>query len=175
MGPFWAGVTIIGPIAATISTVSSLLLAASSSIIKDVYMNHLASQGKEISNNSIRNLSLAATVILGLAVYVIAITPPSVIWLINMFAFGGLETAFFWVLLFGLFWHKANKHGAIAAMVGGVIIYCVTMAMKIKVLDLHQIVLGIGFSLLLFLIGNSFGKPVDDKTLETFFPEKFDE
>ncbi|MBQ5673387.1 MAG: sodium/pantothenate symporter, partial [Phascolarctobacterium sp.] len=35
MGPFWAGVTIIGPIAATISTVSSLLLAASSSIIKD--------------------------------------------------------------------------------------------------------------------------------------------
>ncbi len=175
MGPFWAGVTIIGPIAATISTVSSLLLAASSSIIKDVYMNHLASQGKEISNNSIRNLSLAATVILGLAVYVIAITPPSVIWLINMFAFGGLETAFFWVLLFGLFWHKANKHGAIAAMVGGVIIYCVTMAMKIKVLDLHQIVLGIGFSLLLFLIGNSFGKPVDGKTLETFFPEKFDE
>ena len=33
MGPFWAGVTIIGPIAATISTVSSLLLSASSSII----------------------------------------------------------------------------------------------------------------------------------------------
>ncbi len=174
MGPFWAGVTIIGPIAATISTVSSLLLAASSSIIKDVYMNQLAAQGKEISNSNIRNLSLAANVILGLAVYLIAITPPSVIWLINMFAFGGLETAFFWVLLFGLFWHKANKHGAIAAMMGGVIVYCATMAMKIKVLDLHQIVIGIGLSLVFFLIGNSFGKPVDDETLEIFFPEKFD-
>lgn len=174
MGPFWAGVTIIGPIAATISTVSSLLLAASSSIIKDVYMNHLASQGKKLSNSAIRNLSLAATVILGLGVYVAAITPPSVIWLINMFAFGGLETAFFWVLIFGLFWHKANKHGAIAAMVGGVLIYCVTMALKIKVLDLHQIVLGIGFSLILFLIGNACGKPIDDETMEIFFPDKLD-
>ena len=34
MGPLWAGITIIGPIAATVSTVSSLLLSSSSSIIK---------------------------------------------------------------------------------------------------------------------------------------------
>jgi sodium/pantothenate symporter len=174
MGPFWAGVTIIGPIAATISTVSSLLLAASSSIIKDVYMNHLASQGKELANDKVRSFSLAATVILGLFVYVIAITPPSVIWIINMFAFGGLQTAFFWVLVFGLFWYKANKNGAIAAMVGGVLVYCGSMAMKIKVMDLHQITIGIGLSLLFFLIGNSFGKTVDDETLEIFFPERFD-
>ena len=174
MGPFWAGVTIIGPIAATISTVSSLLLAASSSIIKDVYMNHLASQGKELANDKVRSFSLAATVILGLAVYLIAITPPSVIWIINMFAFGGLQTAFFWVLVFGLFWYKANKYGAIAAMVGGVLVYCGSMAMKIKVMDLHQITIGIGLSLLFFLIGNSFGKTVDDETLEIFFPERFD-
>ena len=174
MGPFWAGVTIIGPIAATISTVSSLLLAASSSIIKDVYMNHLASQGKELANDKVRSFSLAATVILGLAVYLIAITPPSVIWIINMFAFGGLQTAFFWVLVFGLFWYKANKYGAIAAMVGGVLVYCGSMAMKIKVMDLHQITIGIGLSLVFFLIGNSFGKTVDDETLEIFFPERFD-
>ena len=174
MGPFWAGVTIIGPIAATISTVSSLLLAASSSIIKDVYMNHLANQGKELANDKVRSFSLAATVILGLAVYLIAITPPSVIWIINMFAFGGLQTAFFWVLVFGLFWYKANKYGAIAAMAGGVLVYCGSMAMKIKVMDLHQITIGIGLSLVFFLIGNSFGKTVDDETLEIFFPERFD-
>jgi len=138
-------------------------------------MNYLASQGKELANDSVRKLSLAATVILGLFVYVIAITPPSVIWIINMFAFGGLQTAFFWVLIFGLFWYKANKNGAIAAMVGGVLVYYGSMAMKIKVLDLHQIVIGIGLSLVFFLIGNSFGETVDDETLEIFFPERFDE
>lgn len=171
----WAGVIIIGPIAATISTVSSLLLSSSSSIVKDVYMNIKGKREEQLSNNQIRLYSLGATIILGLFVYAIAIKPPSVIWQINMFAFGGLETAFFWVLIFGLFWPKANKYGAIAAMGGGVIIYCLAMVFKIKVLDLHQIVLGIGLSLLCFFIGNSFGKTVDEKTLRIFFPEKFED
>lgn len=175
MGPFWAGVTIIGPIAATISTVSSLLLAASSSIIKDIYMHKLSKQGIAPDNNRIRKFSLAATIILGLAVYVIAISPPSVIWQINMFAFGGLETAFFWVLIFGLFWPNANKYGALAAMAGGVIAYCLTMALKIKFLDLHQIVIGMLFSLILFLIGNSMGSRPDQQTLKIFFPEKYED
>ena len=173
--PFWAGVIIIGPIAATISTVSSLLLSSSSSIVKDVYMNIKGKREEQLTNNQIRLYSLGATVILGLFVYAIAIKPPSVIWQINMFAFGGLETAFFWVLIFGLFWPKANKYGAIAAMGSGVIIYCLAMVFKIKVLDLHQIVLGIGLSLLCFFIGNSFGKTVDEKTLRIFFPEKFED
>ena len=175
LSPFWAGVIIIGPVAATISTVSSLLLSSSSSIVKDVYMNIKGEKNEQLNNNQIRLYSLAATIILGLLVYAIAINPPSVIWQINMFAFGGLETAFFWVLIFGLFWPKANKYGAIAAMSGGVIIYCVTMALKIKTFDLHQIVLGIGFSLVLFFIGNSFGQTVDEKTQRIFFPERFDD
>ena len=175
LSPFWAGVIIIGPIAATISTVSSLLLSTSSSIVKDVYMNMKGEKGESLSNSMVRLYSLTATVVLGLVVYAIAINPPSVIWQINMFAFGGLETAFFWVLIFGLFWPKANKYGAIAAMGGGVLVYCVTMAMKIKFMSLHQIVLGIFFSLVLFLIGNAMGKTHDDKVLRIFFPEKFED
>lgn len=173
--PFWAGVIIIGPIAATISTVSSLLLSTSSSIVKDVYMNIKGEKGEILNNNQVRIYSLAVTIILGLIVYAIAINPPTVIWQINMFAFGGLETAFFWVLIFGLFWPKANKYGAIAAMSGGVLVYCVTMAMKIKFMSLHQITLGIFFSLILFLIGNAMGKPHEEKVLKIFFPEKFED
>lgn len=78
-------------------------------------MNIKGKREEQLSNNQIRLYSLGATIILGLFVYAIAIKPPSVIWQINMFAFGGLETAFFWVLIFGLFWPKANKYGAIAA------------------------------------------------------------
>ena len=132
-------------------------------------------KGESLSNSMVRVYSLTATVVLGLVVYAIAINPPTVIWQINMFAFGGLETAFFWVLIFGLFWPKANKYGAIAAMGGGVLVYCVTMAMKIKFMSLHQIVLGIFFSLLLFLIGNSMGRTHDEKVLRIFFPERFED
>ena len=173
MGPLWAGITIIGPIAATVSTVSSLLLSSSSSIIKDVYMREMEKRNVEVSNDKIKRLSMLATIVLGLIVYVVAIAPPSVIWQINMFAFGGLETAFFWVLLFGLFWPKANRMGAILAMLGGVVSYCVCMAMQIKVFDLHQIVIGIGVSLILFLIGTCIGKAQDEEVLRVFFPERY--
>ena len=175
MSPFWAGVTIIGPIAATISTISSLLLTGSSSIIKDIYMNIQAKKGKEVTNNQVKNLSMACTLIMGLAVYFIAIVPPDLIWKINMFAFGGLETAFFWVMIFGMFWPKANSKGALWCLVGGVISYCVTMALGIKVFSLHQIVIGIGVSLILFLIGNSLGKPTEEKVLRVFFPDKYED
>lgn len=175
MNPFVAGFVIIGPIAATISTVSSLLLASASSIVKDVYMNIKSQSGSSLSNNQVRWYSTAITCILGLAVYLIAIEPPSVIWQINMFAFGGLETAFLWVLVFGLFWHKANATGALAAMCGGTLIYCVTLAMKIKVMSLHQITIGMVVSLILFLIFNNMGKATDEKILKIFFPEKYED
>lgn len=174
LSPFWASTIVIGPIAATISTVSSLLLSASSSIIKDVYMNSRARKGRSLGNEAIRLYSTLATVLLGLIVYFISIDPPSVIWQINMFAFGGLETAFFWVLIFGLFWSKANKYGALAAMSGGVFFYCLSMALKIKVLDLHQIAIGIFVSLALFFLGNSFGRDPGKEVLAVFFPEKLE-
>lgn len=173
MSPFWAGVTIVGPIAATISTVSSLLLTASSSIIKDVYMRALEKNGQTLSNTGIQRFSMAATILLGFGIYLIAIAPPSVIWKINMFAFGGLETAFFWVMIFGLFWPKANGTGALWAMFGGVVAYCLTMALGIRIFSLHQIVIGIASSLIFFFIGNSIGKAPDIQTLKLFFPDKY--
>ena len=173
MSPFWAGVTIIGPIAATISTVSSLLLTSSSSIIKDIYMRALEKNGKTLSNKGIQKFSMAATILLGCGIYFIAIAPPSVIWKINMFAFGGLETAFFWVMIFGLFWPKANSTGALWAMFGGVVAYCTTMALHIRLFSLHQIVIGIGASLIFFYIGNAIGREPGDDVKRLFFPDRF--
>ena len=175
MSPFMAGITIIGPIAATISTISSLLLTGSSSIIKDIYMNVQEKKGKTVTNDEVKNLSMACTLIMGLAVFFISIVPPDLIWKINMFAFGGLETAFLWVMVFGVFWKKANRTGALWCLIGGVISYCGSMALGIKIFNLHQIVIGMGVSLILFLIGNSMGEPSDEKTLRTFFPDQYND
>ena len=161
------GLAIIGPLAASISTISGLLIVASSAIIKDVYMHY----NPNAESSRLRILSMATTAIIGGIVFVIALTPPSLIWLINMFAFGGLETAFFWTLLLGLFWKGANKSGALFSMLGGTLIYCATQAAGFKILNLHQITIGITISLILFLIGSYFGKPSDERTLKIFFPQ----
>ncbi len=166
------GFAIIGPLAASISTISGLLIVASSAIVKDIYLHNAKKRGEAVPESRLRLLSILVTAAIGVAVFFIARTPPSLIWLINMFAFGGLETAFFWVLLFGLFWKRANRAGALLSMVGGTVAYCASMAMGFKVLGLHQITIGITVSLVLFLLGSWLGKGPSPRVQKIFFPEK---
>ena len=171
LSPLVAGITIIGPIAASISTISSLLLTATSSIIKDIYMYEKEKRQQRISERKTSMLSQLCTLVLGMIIFFISINPPDVIWKINMFAFGGLETAFFWVFVLGMFWKKANKTGAIWAMAGGTIVYCVTMLFGIEIMEIHQILIGIVVSLLCMVIGSHVGKNVDKEILGTYFCE----
>ena len=123
-------------------------------MVKDVYLHHKQKRGAFVSEKTLRRLSMGVTATLGIIVFVLAIAPPSLIWLINMFAFGGLETAFFWVLVFGLFTTWARRTGALAAMGGGTLIYCAAMAAGFKPFGLHPIAVGITVSLVLFLAGS---------------------
>ena len=167
--PFLAGITIIGPIAASISTISSLLLSATSSIIKDVYLYEKEKGGNAVPESRAKLFSQLCNLVLGLAIFAISVNPPSVIWKINMFAFGGLESAFVWVFLMGLFWKKANKTGAVCSMVSGTVVYCVCMLLGVKIAGIHQILIGVTVALLGMLIGSRLGKKTDEKVLDIYF------
>lgn len=171
--PWLAGIAIIGPIAASISTVSSLLIASSSAIIKDVYIHHVEQRGGQPREKVIAISSQVVTLGIGVLVFVLAVVPPDVIWKINMFAFGGLETAFFWVMACGLFWKRAGKTGALLSMVGGTASYCICMAAGFKVFGLHQIVIGIAVAGVLMVAGSLLEKrpPEEESAIaEVFFP-----
>ena len=86
--PALAGIAIIGPVAASISTVSSLLISSSSAIIKDVYLHWCDDRGHAPSQRSVALSSQAVTLAVGLLVFVLSIVPPDVIW--NAFLNGGL-------------------------------------------------------------------------------------
>ncbi len=173
--PTWlAGVAIVGPIAASISTVSSLLIASSSAIVKDVCLHHALARGTHPSERTLAWTSQAVTLAVGVVVFVLAVVPPDVIWKINMFAFGGLETAFFWVMVCGLFWKRAGKLGAILSMAGGTLSYCVCMALGFKVMGLHQIVIGVVVAGVLMVVGSLLEKRDESEQArvnEVFFPE----
>lgn len=169
LGPLLAGICIIGPIAASISTISSLLLSATSSIVKDIYIYEREKRGKNISEKVTRYFSQICTLVLGLIIFFISINPPDVIWKINMFAFGGLESAFFWIFLLGMFWKKANKAGAVGAILGGTLSYCVTMFFGLKIADIHQILIGITVSLICMVVGSMLGKKNKEEVLRVYF------
>lgn len=173
MHPLLAGFTIIGPLAATMSTVSSLLIAGSSAVVKDIYMHYKNERQESIDQKKVARISTMITALMGVATLIMAINPPDIIVWINLFAFGGLETAFFWTLLFGFFWSRANSTGAIWGLVGGLAAYCITMALGIKLGSFHNILIGIGTGFIMFVVGSYVGKATDQKVLRLFFPEKY--
>ncbi len=168
--PALAGVAIIGPLSASISTVSSLLISSSSAIIKDVYLRRCGDKGRQPAERSIAFSSQAVTFVVGVLVFVLSIVPPDVIWKINMFAFGGLETAFLFVLVGGLFWKRATATGALLSLVGGTLAYCAAMAAGFKVAGLHQIVIGVAVAGVLMVVGALASKQKEDARMDVFFP-----
>ena len=169
MHPILAGVFIAGPLAAIMSSVDSLLIMSSAAIVKDLYINYI---DKNPSESKIKKLSFATSLLLGIIVFVLALNPPKLLVWINLFALAGQEAAFFCPILFGLYWKRANATGAAVSMIFSVVFYLYTVIMNIKIMNMHQIVPTIIFSILLFTIGSYFGKPNSEKVNELFFSEK---
>ncbi len=118
--PWLAGVVLAAPMAAIMSTVDSLLLLVSSAVVKDVYLNYIK---PDASEGRVKKLSLTVTAVLGILVCLMALSPPDLIIWLNLFSFGGLEAAFIWPVVLGLYWTRGNKHGAISSMITGVVSY----------------------------------------------------
>lgn len=116
--PAWlAGIVLAAPMAAIMSTVDSLLILVSSTVVKDVYLNYVK---PDASVQNIKRVSFAVTAILGIIVYFLAFNPPELLIFLNLFAFGGLEAAFIWPMILGLYWKYSNKYGAIFSMIVGI-------------------------------------------------------
>ena len=130
LSAFWAGLFLAGPLAAVMSTVSSLLILASAAVIKDLLVRF---SKREREAKQLRKISLLTTGIIGLVAFAFAIEPPDLIVWINLFAMGGLEAAFFWPTVLGLFWKRANKEGVIASMIGGVGSYLILSACGVSI------------------------------------------
>ena len=119
--PAWlAGIVLAAPLAAIMSTVDSLLILVSSSIVKDVYINYV---NPNASEKRVKGLSFGVTALLGSGVFLLALNPPDFLIFLNLFAFGGLEAAFIWPVVLGLYWSYGNKYGAIASMLTGIVTY----------------------------------------------------
>ena len=121
--PGWlAGLILAAPLAAMMSTVDSFLLVMSSAIVKDVYLNYI---NQEASDTAVSRLSYFSTLIIGGAVVVVSLTPPAYVQFVVVFALGGLQSMFIAPIVFGLFWKRATKWGAIASMYSGLVCYLV--------------------------------------------------
>ncbi|CNL02240.1 sodium/pantothenate symporter [Yersinia aleksiciae] len=153
--PFAAGIFLAAPMAAIMSTINAQLLQSSATIVKDLYLNLRPEQLK--NEGKLKRISSMSTLILGLLLLLAAWRPPEMIIWLNLLAFGGLEAVFLWPLVLGLYWERANAHGALSSMIVGAVCYTVLASFNIKIAGLHPIVPSLVLNLLAFYIGNQFG------------------
>lgn len=245
MHPLVTGFTILGPLAATMSTVSSLLIAAASAIIRDLFKalnkqshpveesavtqnqvstsnNHndgqIVSDNQSVSNNSYQSSSRnehhvisdtacvdlaqefsdepltntatksaltyheklivrGSTMVIGLIAIILALYPLDVVAWINLFAFGGLESAFVWPIILGLFSKKTNLCGVFCSIAASLSVYTVCSVFKLSFMSFHAIVPSLVAGLIAAVIGNMIGRLVLHQKMpisvhHIFFPHR---
>nr|WP_255726866.1 sodium/pantothenate symporter [Sporosarcina sp. ACRSM] len=153
--PAWlAGIVLAAPMAAIMSTVDALLLLVSSAIVKDVYLNFIKPDATE---KSVKWISFGVTGVLGIIVFLLALQPPELLIFLNLFAFGGLEAAFIWPVVLGLYWKYGNKYGAIASMITGIASYIIIHFYNEaygNLLGVHTVTIPVVLSFLAFVFGS---------------------
>lgn len=169
-----AGLFLAAPLAAVMSTVSSLLIMASATIVKDLWGTYIVKDDpvkKEKFDKRLSKSSFIITMLIGLLVFVLTLTPPDIVFWVQLFAMGGLETCFFWPIVGGVFYKKGNKQAAIASSVIGVAIYVISYQFKITVLGINAVVWGLLFGgIAYFVVGKITCKNgLDQDILDTCF------
>lgn len=116
-----AGVVLAGILASTMSTSDSQLLAAASSVSQNLMSECFRVKMDEKKKVAAARLTVVAIALIAMF---LARDPNSSVFGIVSFAWAGFGAAFGPVVLFGLFWKRANWQGALAGMVsGGVTIF----------------------------------------------------
>jgi Na+/proline symporter len=137
---FFTGIFLVVVLAAIMSTVDSLLILASSVVVRDVLQQAL---GSTASERSLSMLGKGVTVVIGAAGLVVALAEVRVIFYFVLFAWSGIAAAFTPVVLCSLFWKRTTKAGAVAGMIGGFVVTVVwTVAFKERFYDLYEMIPG---------------------------------
>lgn len=108
-------------LAAIMSTIDSLLVVASSAVVRDFYQQIFR---PESVHKNLTGFSRAVTLLMALAAlcvaFTVAITTPerTIFWFV-IFGWSGIAATFCPMMILSLFWSKYNEPGAIASMATG--------------------------------------------------------
>lgn len=137
---FFTGIFLVVVLAAIMSTADSLLILASSVVVRDVVQNVFRPDADE---RTLTLLGKGITVAMGGAALLLALTEVRMIFWFVLFAWSGIAAAFTPVVLCSLFWKGTTRAGAVAGMVGG---FVATVAwvvfFKERFWDLYEMIPG---------------------------------
>lgn len=150
LNPVLGGIMMVVVLAAIMSTVDSLLILASSAVVRDYWQQI---KGSSLSDRALANRGKLVTVVIGLIGIAFALHQTPLIFWFVLFAWSGLGAAFGPVLLCAMWYPRTNLQGAIAGMLGGFITTVVwVLWLKTGFYDLLEVIPGFFVGLTLTII-----------------------
>ncbi len=114
--PLVGGLILAAPYAAAMSAVAGFLLLMSSSLVRDIYQRNI---NPSVSARAVRWISYGTTAVVGVVVTVGALHPPDFVQYIIIFTGSGMGCTFLAPVVLALYWRRATRAGALAALFGG--------------------------------------------------------
>ncbi len=148
--PLVSGLLLVVVLSAIMSTVDSLLLLASSAIVRDTMQKIL---GSDKSDSDLADYGKVVTILIGIIGIGFAVPEAKFIFWFVLFAWSGLGAAFGPVMLALLYDKRTTGAGVAAGMLGGFLTSVVwVLAVKEQVYDLYEAIPGFFVGLVITLV-----------------------
>ena len=158
--PFITGVLFVCVLSAIMSTVDSLLLLASSAVVRDTMQKVL---GSKKSDRDLSNVGKVVTIAIGVIAVAFAIPEAKFIFWFVLFSWSGLGAAFGPPIILLLHYRKTTGTGVVAGMLGGFLTSVIWVVFfKEMTFGLYEAIPGfaVGF-LATWLVSRATWKPAD--------------
>lgn len=155
-GPL-AGAILAAPLAAVMSTVSSMILVVSGALVRDIWKD-VVNPG--MTDSQEYKAGTAVSFGIGAIVMVLALQPPDFLQHLINFAIGGLEAGLFVPLILGLYWKRGNALAAFLSLVGGMTYYLIAeYFVSSLAFGMMPVAPAVAASALLYILGSYIGSP----------------
>ena len=160
----FTGVFLVIVLAAIMSTADSLLILASSAVVRDVVQKIYR---PDMSDQRLSFYGKLTTVLIGLAALVVALQEARLIFWFVLFAWSGLAGAFVPVICCALLWKRTTLPGAIAGMAAGFVTTVTwVLVFKAQYYDLYEMIPGVAAGILATVVVSLFTRPPEGAEAE---------
>ena len=136
----FTGIFLVIVLAAILSTVDSLLILASSAVVRDVVQKVY---NPDLTERQLSMLGRLTTAVIGIGALALALPEVRAVFWFVLFAWSGIASAFAPVVLCSLFWKRTTRTGAIAGMIAGFVTTVLwVLFLKESFYDLYEMIPG---------------------------------
>ena len=169
--PTFVGTIMLAAItSAMMSTVDSLLLVAGSALSEDIYQNILDKKASKSRRLLVARLGILIVGIVPLISVILGFAEGELIQFIVILFTAIMAAGFFTPVVGGILWKRATKQGAIASMIGGVVVTGLWKAFGNELI--YPVLPGFLVSVVCYILFSLVTKPPPEEAWKPYFEKK---